>query len=259
MPDADLISADTRRRIRGRYGPTVDPWLESLPSLLEALAARWRLRLDAVFPLGNMSVVVHCGDAVLKVSPDHARIADESRALAEWSESSHVPSVVAVDASVGALLLEAIDPGTPLLESGVYPSLSHLGDLMRALHVRSRGRYPTLSDRVECLFDSSGVEEGRASARELVASARSDTLIHGDLTPRNVVLGGNRGLVAIDPAACLGEPEFDAVDLVMWQASDRGEMAARAAALGLDVARTLAWCDAFTPMVEAEPAPNMCS
>lgn len=199
-----------------------------------------------------MSVVVHCGDAVLKVSPDVRRVKDEARALAEWSGTPHVPSVLAVDEARGALLLEAIEPGTPLIEDGVYPPLADLVELFRALHVPSHGGYPTLSDRVEYLFDASGVEEGRALARELVVSARCDVLIHGDLTPRNVLLGGRRGLVAIDPAACLGEPEFDAVDLVMWQASDRDEMGTRAAALGLDVERTVAWCDAFTPMVDAE-------
>lgn len=251
MHEADLITDDTRRRILGRYGPEVEPWLESLPSLLRTLATRWELRLDAVIPLGNMSVVVHCGDAVLKVSPDVARVGDESRALAEWSASRHAPSVLAVDEVAGALLLEAIEPGTPLIESGVYPSLADLADLFRALHVEAAGVYPTLSDRVEYLFDASGVEEGRDLARELVETARCDTLIHGDLTPRNVLLAGRRGLVAIDPAACVGEREFDAVDLVMWQARSPDEMAIRAAALGLDVQRTLAWCNAFTPMVKA--------
>lgn len=206
-----------------------------------------------------MSVVVHCGDAVLKVSPALQRTADESRALDEWSSSSHVPSVLASDERLGALLLEAIEPGTPLIESGRYPSLGELAELFRALHVQPRGDYPTLSDRVEFLFDACGVEEGRDLARELVESARYDTLVHGDLTPRNVLLGGERGLVAIDPAACVGEPEFDAVDLLLWQASGREELAARARGLGLDVMRALAWCDAFTPMAEAEHASNMCS
>ena len=252
MPDADLITDDTRRRIVGRYGPDVEPWLGSLPSRLNRLAAKWQLRLGAVIPLGNMSVVVHCGDAVLKVSPDLARVADESRALTEWSSTAHVPSVLAVDVDAGALLLEAVEPGTPLIETRVYPALADLADLFAALHVSSRGDYPSLSDRVEYLFEASGIVEGRQLARELVATSRYDTLIHGDLTPRNVLLGGDRGLVAIDPAACIGEPEFDAVDLVMWQASGREEMATRADRLGLDVPRTLAWCDAFTPMVEAE-------
>jgi streptomycin 6-kinase len=249
-----LHEADIRKRLVGRYGTDVEPWLDQLPSLLHTLADRWQLQLGHVIPLGNMSVVVHCGDAVLKVSPDLARLVDEVRALGEWSDTTHVPSVLAADESVGALLLEAIEPGTPLLSTGAYPSLADVAQLFGSLHVRARGEYPTLSDRVEYLFAASGVVEGRALARELVESAQCDTLIHGDLTPRNVLLGGQRGLVAIDPAACVGEPEFDAVDLVMWQASGRDEMATRADALALDVERTLAWCDAFTPMVDAERA-----
>jgi streptomycin 6-kinase len=38
-------------------------------------------------------------------------------------------------------------------------------------------------------------------------------LLHGDLTRSNILDGGvRRGLVAIDPAPCLGDAAFDAVD-----------------------------------------------
>jgi len=40
--------------------------------------------------------------------------------------------------------------------------------------------------------------------------------------------GGERGLVAIDPAPCLGDPAFDAIDLVFWRADDAGTIATRA-------------------------------
>jgi streptomycin 6-kinase len=45
-------------------------------------------------------------------------------------------------------------------------------------------------------------------------------LLHGDLHLGNVLDGGpSRGLVAIDPKACLGDPCFDAVDYVVVIAS----------------------------------------
>ena len=58
-------------------------------------------------------------------------------------------------------------------------------------------------------------------------------MLHGDLTPGNILDGGTeRRLVAIDPAPCLGDAAFDAVDLILWQAGnlDAGQLAV----VGLD-------------------------
>ncbi len=38
----------------------------------------------------------------------------------------HVPAVLVVDERVGALLIEAVEPGTPLAESAAYPSIESL-------------------------------------------------------------------------------------------------------------------------------------
>jgi streptomycin 6-kinase len=78
-------------------------------------------------------------------------------------------------------------------------------------------------------------------------------LLHGDLTPSNILDGGTeRGLVAIDPAPCFGDAAFDAVDLILWQADNLEmiEMRAQqlAAATSLDVQRLLGWCMAFAAM-----------
>jgi streptomycin 6-kinase len=84
-------------------------------------------------------------------------------------------------------------------------------------------------------------------------------LLHGDLTPSNTLDGGAaRGLVAIDPAPCLGDAAFDAVDLILWQADDLETVQARAeglaAATGMAARRMLAWCSAFAAMTALEMA-----
>jgi hypothetical protein len=58
---------------------------------------------------------------VLKVSPNRARLADEAAALEGW-HTVHTPAVLALDEQLGALLLEAIEPGTPLVVSSTYPT-----------------------------------------------------------------------------------------------------------------------------------------
>ncbi|HEY6055681.1 MAG TPA: aminoglycoside phosphotransferase family protein, partial [Gaiellaceae bacterium] len=104
-----------RRRLTARFGDAVEAWFDELPGVLGALAERWRLELGAPIPRGSVSVVIRCrlpdgGAAVLKVSPDRARLADEAAALDRWT-TVHTPSVLALDESVGALLIEAIEPG----------------------------------------------------------------------------------------------------------------------------------------------------
>jgi streptomycin 6-kinase len=83
--------------------------------------------------------------------------------------------------------------------------------------------------------------------------------LHGDLTAVNVLDGGpERGLVAIDPAPCVGDPAFDAVDLLLWQADDLQTVEARigrlAAATGVDASRYFGWCIAFAAMSALELA-----
>ena len=215
--------------------------------------------------------------AVLKVSPERERVAHEAVALASW-KTVHVPAVLAVDESVGALLIEAIEPGTPLVESAAYPRLESLVALLTSMHEDGvpDPLYRPVADHIAYLFDSGRKNyerkldlaelippglyaRGRQLAMRLAADAAPTVLLHGDLTPVNVLDGGaERGLVAIDPAPCLGDPAFDAIDLVLWRAEDVETIAVRAEqlapAIGADATRLLDWCAAFAGMVALEIA-----
>jgi len=80
----------------------------------------------------------------------------------------------------------------------------------------------------------------------LVGHAVADVLLHGDLHLGNVLDGGPRGLVAIDPMACVGDPCSDAVDYVLHGAGRSDGMEYRLHALStearLDAGRLYAWC-----------------
>jgi streptomycin 6-kinase len=230
-----------------------------------------------------MSVVIRCSmpdgrSAVLKVSPDRARLANEAAALARWT-TVHTPSVLAVDESVGALLIEAIEPGTPLVESLIYPDMETVADLLISLHANGAPdpSYPPLAHRVAHLFNSGTnpykrrlelieliplelYERGRRLATRLAESVPPTALLHGDLTPNNILDGGaQRGLVAIDPAPCLGDDlAFEAIDLLLWQADDVDTIIARAKllapAIGADTNHLFEWCTAFAAMTALELA-----
>ena len=283
MPSAapPELDDELRRRLSRRFGPDVEGWLDALPPVLAGLAERWRLDYGSLIQRGSMSVVVRCTadgrPAVLKVSPDRRRVRDEAAALARW-RTPHVPAVLAADGDVGALLIEAVEPGTPLAESHDHPKPDSLAELMASLHTTGVAdpSYRPVAERVAHLFDAGRsnyrrrpaltavvpeelYERGRRLAVRLAADPPATVLLHGDLTPVNVLVGGTeRGLVAVDPAPCLGDPAFDAVDLVLWRAEDVRTVNARAEqlapAIDADARRLLQWCAAFAAMIALEIA-----
>jgi streptomycin 6-kinase len=276
------LDRELRLRLARRFGSAADEWFDALPDVLTDLGERWNLEWGTLIQRGSMSVVIRCRTAegrpaVLKTSPERTRIAYEAAALASWS-TPHVPAVLALDESAGALLLEAIEPGTPLAEAAAYPALESVAALLTSLHEDGvpDPLYRPVADHIAYLFDA-GMKNyerrpdlaevvppelyahGRRLAIRLAAGAGSTVLLHGDLTAVNVLDGGAaRGLVAIDPAPCLGDPAFDAVDLVFWQAADVETIALRAEqlapAVGGDAGRLLDWCAAFAGMVALELA-----
>jgi streptomycin 6-kinase len=92
-----------------------------------------------------------------------------------------------------------------------------------------------------------------------VISRSSSVLLHRDFTPVNLLDGGaRRGLVAIDPCPTLGDPAFDAIDVLFWQAGELDTISRRAEALapaiGVDPSRLLDWCIAFAGMAATDLA-----
>src|SRR5947207_10830937 len=281
-PTVPGIDAGTRQRLTARFGNEVEVWFDALPGVLTALEDGWQFKLGSPIPRGSVSAVFRCRmadgrRAVLKASPDRARLAFEGAALEAW-HTVHTPAVIALDEQLAALLIEAIEPGTPLVVSSIYPAAESVAKLLTSLHESgvSNPSYPTVEQRVAYLFDSSAklyerhpeltalipldlYERGRRLATRLAQQGSPIVLLHGDLTPSNILDGGDeRGLVAIDPAPCLGDSAFDAVDLLLWQADDADAIAARAEllapAIGVKVSRLLDWCAAFAAMVASELA-----
>lgn len=177
-----------------------------------------------------------------------------------------------------ALPFEAVEPGTPLDISATCPTADSVAELLSSLLGSGipDPSYPMAAQRVAYRFDSSAklyerhpeltalipselYERGHRLAARLTQYDRPVVLLHGDLTPGNILDGGaERGLVAVDPAPCLGDAAFAAVDLILWQADDLQTIQARterlAAATGLDAQRLLGWCTAFAAMSVLELA-----
>jgi streptomycin 6-kinase len=253
------------------------------PSLSSQSAGSWSSAtpLVAATPRWWSGADVPTVAPVLKLTPDSELGGAEAWALRKWESSGRVPLVWGYDATLGALLLEAIPSESPVSERRAAVELGEVADLIGGLH---RSRAPGVADgvvslaaRVEFLFEHWVERHGRAGdvvtravpvdrlrrghglARGLAADAGVPVLLHGDLHPGNVLDGGaGRGLVAIDPRPCVGDAAFDVVDWVFWAVDDSGAWEPRsrdlALALGLDHERLWAWCAAFAAMLAAAKA-----
>ncbi len=259
---------DIRARLVGRFGAEAEAWLGDVPAQAAKLASRWGFVLGELFDSGASSVVLRCRwpdgtPAVLKLSPDQVLLTKQVEMLRVFAPSGRVPSVLAADADAGAMVLEEVLPGTVAEDLPRASLPRQWGELLAALHaVPVPGGWPSdLRGR----FDESFARIGRRLADPVVgarigqdtwqrAIRRCETLLdtqstrvllHGDLHLGNALDGGPaRGLVAIDPKACVGDPCFDAVDYVVSGAGHEGvEARCRtvAAACGLDEDRLFAW------------------
>ena len=270
----------TRRRLVVRFGTLIDRWWEELPELLAALSRRWSLTLDQPVGRGNTSLVIRCsrGDdtpGILKLVPDLEIARAEVQALLAWRPSARVPSVYEADFAAGALLMEAI-PGEMSLEDASPRSfLGEVTRLIQELHECSPGMraadYDSLERRVDFMFrrsaerlarmdgaagaiESGDFETGHRLAHSLAANAPRAVLLHGDLHAGNILMAGSsRGLVAIDPRPCFGDPAWDAIDFVFWPRGTPIEWLERndrlAQSLGCDRDRLLDWCRSVAPVI----------
>src|SRR3954453_7051938 len=107
-----------------RFGPGTETWLAEVPALAARLASRWGVVLGELFASGASSLVLRCRwrdgtPAVLKLSPDRARVGAQAEMLRVFAPSGRVPAVLAVDAEAGAMVLEEIRAGT---EAGDRPA-----------------------------------------------------------------------------------------------------------------------------------------
>ena len=260
----------------------LDPWWATLGERLDGLAGAFGVTAGDPAPEGHTSLVLRAagpdGPVVLKVSPEPGIAAFEAAGLRALAGSGRVPAVLAVDDARGAILLEAIGDGVPLVRAERTPPAEEIAGLLGALRDAAPPPRPglePLAERVRSVLTSwvarrerdrrmraavpahalpDSIERAVALARE----APRTVLLHGDLHPGNVLEGDPpRGLVAIDPRPCVGDPAYDAADWVVFRTAPEG-WAARAAvlapAVGTTPRRLLDWVAAFGALHAASAA-----
>jgi len=245
-------------RMVARFGPGVLTWVDALPELIGRLTDRWDLTVVRHLP-GGTSHALLCHrrgttPVVLKLTPEAHIAVEEHAALTAWASSPRMVDVLDADLASGALLLEWLEPGTPARGRPVPLVV----DLLRELHLPPVDGFRPLRERVDFVFDLlrgrrpdvlDEVERGRKMALALAEDRVEPKLLHGDLHQENVLDAGPRGLVAIDPRPCVGDPATDAVDFAFEGPDLRDRIEALSAVVDGD--RLFAWCEAFAVFLPA--------
>ncbi len=188
--------------------------------------ARWDLVPDGE-PIETSSSLLlpvrHNGvPAMLKIAHE-----DEERrggALMAWWDGDGAARVLAQHGP--ALLLERLDGSrslAALVAAGEDDEASRiLCDVTMRLHAPRSGPPPELVPLVrwfEALAPAARIQGGllaqaATAAQALLADSRDVVVLHGDIHHGNVLDGGERGWLAIDPKALLGERTFDFVNIL---------------------------------------------
>jgi streptomycin 6-kinase len=192
--------------------------------------------------------------AVLRLGPlDDPEFAVELDA-AEWFGGHGAVSVLEIDRSRGAVLLERALPGTRLRD--LWPDDDETATAVAAGVMAALWRppadglaFPTVQHWGRLL------EPGSRAARvfvELCDSMADPVVLHGDLHHDNVLRSGYDNWLAIDPKGVVGEPAYETGALMrnpfpgLLDAGDPGHVLRRRAdqlaeLLNVDVARVRGW------------------
>lgn len=143
-------------------------------------------------------------------------------------------AVRVIEADHEALLMERADGPRSLVRmatsGGDIPAAEILADTISRLHAPRRWPIPggltPLEHQFACLFsranDQPLLARCAAIARGLLASQRDIVPLHGDLHHANVLDGGPRGWLVIDPKALIGERTYETANLLAnpWPHAD---------------------------------------
>jgi streptomycin 6-kinase len=268
------IPAAARDRLLDRFGPAATAWMDDFGAIIGELCRKWGLDPLTVHA-GGTGAVVSCVSRTdgtryaLKLSPEGTITEQEAAALTYWAGTPAIVDLVDAEPARGAILLEWL-PDSTALTAGTW-GIPELRGLITGLYPPNRTPPPDVphaAERVEFVFelwdrrrraladspiDAAVWRRCRTAAMDLASTGNS--LLHGDLHPGNVLrVGHGRGIVAIDPRPCLGDPAMDLADLAMNGASSEEAIRNRCRQLA-DLADPIAadrlwlWCCSFAPLM----------
>ena len=236
---------------------------------LKEKARQWEVTIDEFWeaPGSVLAFGVSRGSRVVLKIIKHG--GDEWRSGEVLQAFDGHGTVRVLDYDAGAVLLERLEPGEPLVNlvrQGRDPAateiLAEVMLQMRGIDVPFASAFiPTVLDWArgfERYLDAGDqqiscdlVSEARSSYLSLAGSQGTSMLLHGDLQHYNVLVDSKRGWVAIDPKGVVGEAEYE-VGAILRNPVELPEVFTSSATieqrlnrlarmLSLDYQRALAW------------------
>lgn len=229
------IPEDFARIQTSLHGDAGAAWLDRLPTLTEEFEERWSMSVSPPFPNLSYNWVAPAlresgTPAVLKLSfPGEKEFGAEAAAL-EVFAGGGICRLLELDLDKGAMLLERLEPGTPLttLRSDEEATATAAGVMKKLWRPAPAGHaFPTVSDwargfgRLRRRFGGGAgpmparlVEEAESLFADLLASQGEPLLLHGDLHQENILKADRESWLAIDPKGVVGEAAYDTAALL---------------------------------------------
>ena len=252
------IPEDLARTVEKWFGEAGRDWLAALPATVDALAARWGLRLGAPYGGGTHALVLPAlgadgRPAALKIPFIDDENREEGEALRAYDGDGAV-RLHAHDPETSALLLERADPGNALVdEPDRDAALDVLFGLLRRLRRPGPTRVPfqratelaaRWARRLREAPDTDGLAEAAAQRAAAFAAspAGPELLINRDAHLGNVLRCQREPWLLIDPKPIVGEAAFEAGFPVLKLLGEhptpaRAKLAIGRLAIGLEVDR----------------------
>jgi streptomycin 6-kinase len=234
--DADLHVPQLVRERAASGGRAGARWLQALPDVVTALAARWGLRLGAPYAGGTAGYVVAARDAagadvVLKVAMplDEEEVVAFGRAVTvhQLADGRGCARLLAHDVTVAGLLLERLGPNLADLGTPLPRLLATVATTLREFWrpMDDDVALPTGADKAAWLarmIVTTWEQLGRPCPRAVVDLAlvccderaaafdqRDAVLVHGDAHGWNTVRAGTVACKLVDPEGVWGERAQD--------------------------------------------------
>jgi streptomycin 6-kinase len=223
------LSEDFTQRVLNIYGEDGHRWLQSLPTILDEISSIWDVRLKPPFQDLSMNYVAPAirsdgSDAVLKVGVPNPELETEIAALKVF-DGLGVVNIFQSNQELGALLLERLRPGEPLLQMGDDEFATAIAiKVIRQLHSCSAkyDSFPSVADwfqgfqRLRDMFGGDTgpfpnelIETAEVLSQDLITSMEASILLHADLHHWNILSAEREQWLAIDPKGVIGEPAYE--------------------------------------------------
>ncbi|HWC29731.1 MAG TPA: aminoglycoside phosphotransferase family protein [Dehalococcoidia bacterium] len=224
VPEIVIPPALRQNRLRNN-GEVAQAWLDSLPALAQRVAEDWGLTIEAPFPDLSYNYVTRVrradgSPAVLKLCLPDTDMRLEAAALAGFDGRGCV-RLLQSDLDAGVLLLELVQPGTPVWHLGDDSAeIGAAAALMRELWRRppQDNVFPHALDWVHEALMPDAIRETKLANPWLEpalrtvaerADPRGDVLLHGDLHHNNILASAEDAWVAIDPKGVVGDRAWE--------------------------------------------------